>query len=240
MSVLDFHLHFFYNMEYFFGGLARVGSSRLYMSSASEVPSDTGHIESAPAGTKTEFLFSGRRILDKEGEIRPLDGREHFVDELRSELALGNAVSFEEVVGDDSPDNSPSFEGNKVFQHMSVQLEIMEFLAFVGVEYYFVILCLECYELARHFKGMRTDTVLETIGVADDSEQKESGDLGRNLSASSPRPFSALTPDPSPRGRGEIYTAPLIKGGRGDFIGSGMICPGFIATAQNDGVPPSF
>lgn len=147
------------------------------MSTASEMPGDTGYVEPVPASAETEFPFSGSRLFHEEGEIRPIDRGKHFIDELRTELALRDIVPVKDIFFDDSSDSRTSFEGDEVFEYVTVHPQIVELLAFIGIENELVVLCIERYELARYFESMGTDTVLEAVRIPDDPEKKERRDL---------------------------------------------------------------
>lgn len=82
-------------------------------------------------------------------------------------------VPIKNIFSDDSSDNSASFERHEILQHMSVELEIIEFLASVRVEYHLVILRMKRDKFARHLESMRTDAILEAVCIADDSKKEQ-------------------------------------------------------------------
>lgn len=136
------------------------------MSATSEVSGDAGYVETVSAGTETEFPLSGLHLSDQEYEVYSFYGGKHFVDELRSEFIFSDMVSVENVLSKDSPDNRSSLEGYEVFEYVSVELEIVEFLALVGVKNNIFIVRMKGDEFARHLEGARTDAVFEAVRVA--------------------------------------------------------------------------
>lgn len=147
------------------------------MPSTAEVASDLRDIEGIATCSEAEFLATSLDFFYQERKVRTFERRENLIDELRSELALGYTIALKDILRDDPSDDSSSFERDEIIEDISIELQIVELLALVRVEYDLRVLGTQGYEPARHLERMRTYAVLETVCIADDPEQEE----GRHL-----------------------------------------------------------
>jgi len=60
---------------------------------------------------------------------------------------------------------------------MTIEFKIIELLSSIGFEYNPIIISSESEKLTGHLKCVWSDTILETIGIANDSKEEESCDL---------------------------------------------------------------
>lgn len=140
------------------------------MTATTEMSCDFRHIEGIFSGSQTQLHIAVFRFFDQKGKIASIQGGEDFIDELRTELVFRDSILFEGILADIPPNDGSSLERYESIEHVPVELEIIELLAFVRVKYNLFVVRSEGYEFTGDFKGTGSDAVLETVRVPDDAK----------------------------------------------------------------------